>query len=79
MPALRVAHRGVLSQPLKWTIEGKDIEPLGRVPLDIQISRPVDARHPFMVDSENPDGRAVFLQIAIRIAQKLRSALEKPH
>jgi hypothetical protein len=47
--------------------------------MDIQISRPVDARHPFMADSENPDGKAVFLQIAIRIVEKLGRALNKPH
>lgn len=62
----------------KWTIEGKDIELLGRVPLDIRISRPVDARHPFTPDGENAaasqDGRAVFWQIAGRIAEKLRIA-----
>jgi ATP-binding protein involved in chromosome partitioning len=61
----------------KWTIEGRDIEILGRVPLDIQISRSIDARHPFMVDPEKPDGKAVFLQIAERITSKLRKGPAK--
>ncbi len=63
----------------KWTIEGKDVELLGRVPLDIQISRPIDARHPFIIDPENPDGRAVFLHIADRIASQLRDVSNKIH
>jgi ATP-binding protein involved in chromosome partitioning len=55
----------------KWTVENDEIEVLGRVPLDMRIGRSIDSQHPFMEDAESQDGRAIFLQIARRVAEKL--------
>jgi ATP-binding protein involved in chromosome partitioning len=52
-----------------WAIAGQEIEVLGRIPMDIAISRGIHAGHPLV--QAVPEGREakVFLEIASRMVQ----------
>ena len=67
---IEVFHRS----GLHWSIENQEIELLGRIPLNYQISRGIDAGHPFMdedgADNDAGSGKAVFLKIADRVMEK---------
>ena len=54
-----------------WAIENQELALLGRIPLDIGISRGIDAGHPLL--ESNPDAKeaAVFREIAQRIAETM--------
>ncbi len=65
---IEVFHRSKLT----WAIEERQVELLGRIPLNISISRGIDAGHPFMttsgpVDLDAGDGRSAFQEIARKI------------
>lgn len=51
----------------KWAVEDEAVEVLGRVPLNISISRGIEHGNPFMTSLEDNDGKRVFLEIAGRI------------
>jgi ATP-binding protein involved in chromosome partitioning len=55
----------------KWAIHDEELELLGRVPMDINISKGIDAGHPLI--EATPDAREaeVFKEIASKIARKL--------
>lgn len=55
-----------------WAIEEKRVEVLGRIPMDIQISRVIDADHPILGPASSNDITTVFREIASRVAEKLR-------
>jgi ATP-binding protein involved in chromosome partitioning len=65
--AIEVFHRS--KQP--WAIEDHQIELLGRIPLNISISRAIDVGHPFMDSSGSSAEKAPFLEIASKIRQKM--------
>ncbi len=54
-----------------WAIVDRELALLGRIPMDIAISKGIDAGHPLL--ESNPDAReaTVFREIAQQIAQKL--------
>ncbi len=65
---IEVFHRSKLT----WAIEERQVEPLGRIPLNINISRGIDAGHPFMdttgtAEIASEDGRSAFQEIARKI------------
>jgi len=54
-----------------WAIQDEELELLGRVPMDINISKGIDAGHPLI--EATPDAREaeVFKEIAARIEKKM--------
>ncbi len=54
-----------------WSIENGDVEVLGRIPMDISISRSIDATHPLLYSEPSTGEVGVFRDIAARVAQKL--------
>lgn len=54
----------------QWAIEQQEIELLGRVPLNYEISRGIDAGKPFMSAGESQLGGDVFRQIADKVTTK---------
>jgi ATP-binding protein involved in chromosome partitioning len=54
-----------------WAVEGEEIELLGRVPMDIDISRGIDAGHPLLETSPEAGEALVFRDIARRVAERL--------
>jgi ATP-binding protein involved in chromosome partitioning len=67
---IEVFHRSKLT----WAIEERQVELLGRIPLNINISRGIDAGHPFMdttgsAEMGSEDGRSAFQEIARKIVQ----------
>lgn len=55
-----------------WAVEDKELEVLGRIPMDIGISRGIDASHPLLNPTPGDDRATVFREIAARVAEKLR-------
>jgi ATP-binding protein involved in chromosome partitioning len=55
----------------EWGVQDETIEVLGRIPMDLAISRGIDAGHPLV--EANPDATevAVFREIAERVVAKL--------
>ncbi len=64
---IEVFHRSKLT----WAIEQREIELLGRIPLNINISRGIDAGHPFMDSADPSDEKAAFREIAEKVAGKM--------
>ena len=64
---IEVFHRSKLT----WAIEEREIELLGRIPLNINISRGIDAGHPFMDSADPSDDKSAFRQIAEKVAGKM--------
>lgn len=52
-----------------WAVE-ETVELLGRVPMDIGISRGIDAGHPLLQTAPDAAGSLVFYQIAARVREK---------
>ncbi len=55
----------------KWAVQDEELELLGRIPLDISISKGIDAGHPLIEASPNAREAAVFRDIAWKIERKL--------
>jgi ATP-binding protein involved in chromosome partitioning len=54
-----------------WALEGENLAILGRVPLDLDISRSIDAGHPLLKESPSGSEAAIFADIAARVAHAL--------
>lgn len=54
----------------QWAIYDQELDLLGRIPLDINISRGIDAGHPLIEASPNAQEAAVFREIATKIEKK---------
>jgi ATP-binding protein involved in chromosome partitioning len=54
-----------------WAIEDQALEVLGRVPMDVAISRGIDAGHPLVESRPDAPEARVFRQIAERVVAKL--------
>lgn len=54
-----------------WSIENGDVEVLAHIPMDISISRAIDATHPLLYTEPSVDEHSPFRDIAARIVQKL--------
>jgi ATP-binding protein involved in chromosome partitioning len=55
----------------KWAVQDEELELLGRIPLDIGISKGIDAGHPLIEASPDAREAAVFRDIAGKIERKL--------
>src|SRR5262245_9514202 len=55
----------------QWRLADEAPELLGRVPMDLTISRGIDSGHPLLQDAPDAAQAAEFRAIAARIAQKL--------
>jgi len=55
----------------KWAIQEQELELLGRIPLDIEISKGIDAGHPLIEASPDAREAAVFRDIAHKIEKKI--------
>ena len=53
-----------------WAIEHESVEVLGRVPMDIGISRGIDAGHPLLQTTPDAAGSLIFRAIAARVREK---------
>ena len=60
---VEVFHR----TPHDWAVQDETIELLGRVPMDIAISRGIDKGHPLMQDSPDAMQATAFRDIAARV------------
>lgn len=60
-----------------WAIEDKELELLGRIPMDIAISRGIDAGHPLIEATPEATQAQVFREIAARVAGKLQGRDER--
>jgi len=56
----------------KWAVQDEELELLGRIPLDIGISKGIDAGHPLIEASPDAREAAVFREIAGKIGRKLQ-------
>jgi ATP-binding protein involved in chromosome partitioning len=54
-----------------WEVESEELEILGRVPMDIAISRGIDSGHPLVQASPTAVEATVFQEIATKAARKL--------
>ena len=54
-----------------WSVEDEKLEQLGRIPLDISISRGIDAEHPLLKGVDNSPEAMAFRKIASKVARKL--------
>jgi len=54
-----------------WGVESEQLEILGRVPMDIAISRGIDSGHPLVQASPTAVEATVFQEIATKAARKL--------
>jgi ATP-binding protein involved in chromosome partitioning len=64
---VEVFHRG----QRQWEVEGPEIEILGRIPIDIAISRGIDARHPLVRERRDSPQAMAFREIAARIQSRM--------
>jgi ATP-binding protein involved in chromosome partitioning len=55
----------------RWTVHSEELELLGRVPMDIAISRGIDSGHPLVQAAPSAHEAAVFREVAATIARKL--------
>lgn len=56
----------------KWAIEDEELSLLGRIPMDIGISKGIDSGHPLIeADPDAPEAR-VFREIAARISETMQ-------
>jgi ATP-binding protein involved in chromosome partitioning len=54
-----------------WAVEDESVELLGRVPMDIGISRGISAGHPLLQTTPDAAGALVFRDIAARVRAKM--------
>jgi ATP-binding protein involved in chromosome partitioning len=54
-----------------WAVEDEELELLGRVPMDIDISRGIDAGHPLLEAAPETGEAHVFRDIARRVAERV--------
>ena len=54
-----------------WAVEDEELELLGRVPMDIGISRGIDSGHPLLQDKPDAPEATPFREIATRVVAKL--------
>jgi ATP-binding protein involved in chromosome partitioning len=57
-----------------WAVEDEELELLGRVPMDIDISRGIDAGHPLLEAAPEAGEAHVFRDIARRVAERVNGA-----
>jgi ATP-binding protein involved in chromosome partitioning len=55
----------------RWALHDEELAVLGRIPMDLAISRGIDAGHPLMQASPTSREAMIFRDIAARIASKL--------
>jgi ATP-binding protein involved in chromosome partitioning len=55
-----------------WAVEHESVELLGRVPMDIGISRGIDAGHPLLQTTPDAAGSLIFREIAAKIRARTR-------
>ena len=65
--AVEVFHRSERA----WPPEYGQVEILGRIPMNIEISKGIDSGHPLLQTAPNANEAQVFLDIARRIKRKL--------
>lgn len=58
----------------RWAVQDAELELLGRIPMDIAISRGIDAGHPLLQAAPAASEAAIFHAIAARIMQKFAAA-----
>ena len=56
-----------------WGVQSEVLDQLGRIPMDIAISRGIDAGHPLVQATPDANESAIFRAIAEKVAQKLAS------
>ncbi len=61
-----------------WAIRDAAVELLGRIPMDISISRAIDAGHPLLHATPDAPQAAVFRTVAAAIASKLAASDAPP-
>jgi ATP-binding protein involved in chromosome partitioning len=54
-----------------WKIRDQALEVLGRVPMDIGISRAIDSGHPLLQETPGAQEAAVFRDVAARVREQL--------
>jgi ATP-binding protein involved in chromosome partitioning len=54
-----------------WALEKSGLEMLGRVPMNLAISRPITLRHPLLQQDDDSDEAAPFREIASKLYRKL--------
>ncbi|MCL5996586.1 MAG: Mrp/NBP35 family ATP-binding protein [Chloroflexi bacterium] len=57
--------------PRPWAVEGDGVAALGRIPMDIAVSRAVNAEHPLVQAHSGSPAATAFREIAAAIAGKL--------
>ena len=55
----------------EWAIEEQALEVLGRIPMDLDISRAIDAGHPLLHSAPSGPEATLFREIGRRLARKL--------
>ena len=55
----------------KWRVDGSDIATLGRVPIDLEISRGIHAGHPLLQSAPDAPQALVFQEIAAKLRSRL--------
>ena len=58
----------------EWAVEDKELEVLGRIPMDTEISRGIDEGHPLVDEAPDAAGSAEFREIAAKVARKLNDS-----
>jgi ATP-binding protein involved in chromosome partitioning len=56
----------------QWGVNDPDIETLGRIPIDIEISRGIHSGHPLMQSAPDAPQAMVFREIAASVESRLR-------
>jgi ATP-binding protein involved in chromosome partitioning len=57
----------------EWAIQDEELEWLGRIPIDIGISRGIDVGYPLVETAPDTRGAAVVREIAGRVVEKMRN------
>jgi ATP-binding protein involved in chromosome partitioning len=55
----------------QWAVEEHELEMLGKIPMDLAISKGIDSGHPLLQSDPDAAEARVFRQIASRISRKL--------
>lgn len=55
----------------RWAVQSEQLEVLGRIPMDIAISRGIDSGHPLVQTAPDAAQAAAFREIAATIARKV--------